>query len=252
MAAPLSVVIPTLDAEQELPNALQCLIEGISAGLIRELVISDGGSRDATLPIADTAGAVVVSGTAGRGGQLRRGAGVASGQWMLFLHADTHSLRGGPARWRTTSASQKLLRYSNSDFAPMGSCRVLVAGWANLRSKMGLPYGDQGLLISRELYDKLEWLSRHSADGGCGHGAQAASEHQASVCPGQHQCAKIHSRRLAAAWRAEPFDAYVLPCGCCAREVGQSIPAPRLDMTRWHDQGRRRPASNLCCSFFRL
>ncbi|MGB5556470.1 MAG: TIGR04283 family arsenosugar biosynthesis glycosyltransferase [Paracoccaceae bacterium] len=156
MVAPLSVVIPTLDAEQELPDALQCLMEGVSAGLVRELVISDGGSRDATLAIADAAGAVVVSGPAGRGGQLRRGAAVASGQWMLFLHADTHLAAGWVCAVEYHIRQSEAAAVFKLRFRADGIRPRIVAGWANLRSKMGLPYGDQGLLISREFYDKLD------------------------------------------------------------------------------------------------
>ena len=97
MRAPISVVIPTLDAEAGLPATLTSLAEGLSAGLIRELVVSDGGSTDATRAIAEAAGAVWVPGTASRGGQLRRGAKAAAGAWLMFLHADT-VLRPGWAR----------------------------------------------------------------------------------------------------------------------------------------------------------
>lgn len=68
MRAELSIVIPTLDAAEGLGRALPALAEGLQEGLIRELIISDGGSKDATLEIADEAGAVVVTGEASRGG----------------------------------------------------------------------------------------------------------------------------------------------------------------------------------------
>lgn len=155
MRAALSVVIPTLNADAALPACLGALIEGLEAGLIRELIISDGGSGDGTLRIADEVGAVIVQGAPSRGGQLRRGAQVASGGWLLFLHADTvlpagwpeavsgHMARGGAAYFRL-------------GFDAGGGMARFVAGWANLRSALfGLPYGDQGLLIPRELYDAV-------------------------------------------------------------------------------------------------
>lgn len=153
MRAEISVVIPTLDAQAALPACLDGLMEGLEAGLIRELVISDGGSRDATLGIAEEVGAVIVRGPASRGGQLRRGAAAAHGRWLLFLHADTvlpagwaacvkaHLPTGRPAHFR--------LRFDARGAAPR-----IVAGWANLRARLlRLPYGDQGLLISRAEYD---------------------------------------------------------------------------------------------------
>ncbi len=68
--AQISVIIPTLDAEPVLPACLAALIEGLAAGLIRELIITDGGSRDATQAIAEAAGAVFVC----RPGLARRAA----------------------------------------------------------------------------------------------------------------------------------------------------------------------------------
>ena len=153
MRAALSVIIPTLDAGQGLPACLGALVEGLESAVIRELIVSDGGSGDATLQLADAAGAIIVQGAPSRGGQLRRGAQVASGDWLLFLHADTvlppgwpqavqaQIAKGGPAAFRL-------------GFDTRGPMPALVAGWANLRSRVfGLPYGDQSLLIARADYE---------------------------------------------------------------------------------------------------
>ncbi|WP_136440877.1 TIGR04283 family arsenosugar biosynthesis glycosyltransferase [Pacificoceanicola onchidii] len=153
MRAPISIVIPTFNAESGLPGCLGALGEGLSAGLIREVIFSDGGSADATLRIAEAAGAEVVTGPPSRGGQLARGARAAGGEWLLFLHADTVleegwsgavlDVLGQPGAWYFR------LRFDGTGFAPR-----FVAGWANLRSKLfHLPYGDQGLLIHRSVFD---------------------------------------------------------------------------------------------------
>ena len=155
MRAKLSVIIPTLNAADDLARSLPALAQGIQAGLIRELVISDGGSQDATLTIAEEAGAILVQGAPSRGGQLRRGAPEAKGEWLLFLHADTIL----PPDWPDTVQVQIAggrpacfrLRFDAGGIAPL-----LVAGWANLRTRLlHLPYGDQGLLISRRDYDSV-------------------------------------------------------------------------------------------------
>lgn len=155
MRAKLSVIIPVLNAAESLPDCLCALMEGVEAGLIRELVISDGGSEDATVRIAAQAGAVVIEGQPSRGGQLARGAGAAAGEWLLFLHADSIL----PAGWRacvlahmpTGRPAHFKLRFDRRGFAP-----VAVALWANLRSRVfALPYGDQGLLISRDEYEAI-------------------------------------------------------------------------------------------------
>ncbi|PKP84390.1 MAG: glycosyl transferase [Alphaproteobacteria bacterium HGW-Alphaproteobacteria-2] len=155
MRAPLSVVIPTLNAGAHLPATLSSLGEGLAAGLLRELVVSDGGSHDATRTMAEAAGAVLVAGPPGRGGQLRRGAAAAGGPWLLFLHADTVLLPG----WADAVARHMARRPGRAGwfrlaFDAEGLAPRLVAGWANMRARaFALPYGDQGLLIARPLYE---------------------------------------------------------------------------------------------------
>ncbi|MFY0619674.1 TIGR04283 family arsenosugar biosynthesis glycosyltransferase [Shimia sp.] len=156
MRAPLSVVIPTLNAGSVLPACLGALYEGVSAGVLRELIVVDGGSDDDTLEIADEAGANILRCSPSRGGQLRAGAEAAQGDWLLFVHADT-LLEDG---W--TAAAQELFRdkakagYYLLAFDRGGKAGRVVAAWANLRSALfGLPYGDQGLLISRRLYNEI-------------------------------------------------------------------------------------------------
>ncbi len=153
MPAPLSVVIPTLDAGPALPGTLAALGEGLQSGLIRELVISDGGSQDATRAIADAAGAVLVEGTPGRGGQLRRGAEAARGDWVLLLHGDTRLSDGWAEAVRDHIAHHAAAAgYFHLRFDAPGPMAAFVAGWANLRARaFGLPYGDQGLLLPSAL-----------------------------------------------------------------------------------------------------
>jgi rSAM/selenodomain-associated transferase 2 len=152
MRAPISVIVPTLNAGVGLHHTLSCLMEAVDTGLIREVIVSDAGSTDQTLEIAKDWGANIIDGPASRGGQLRRGCAAAQGKWLLILHADTvlsdgwamavsQHLQTGHAGWFS-------LRFDQG-----GARGWLVAIWANLRSSMGLPYGDQGLLVSRRLYD---------------------------------------------------------------------------------------------------
>lgn len=153
MRAKLTVIIPTLNAEATLPACLAALFEGVEVGLIRELLISDGGSDDATAQIADEVGAELVTGAPSRGGQLRRGAAVARGEWLLILHADTRLSEGWSAAVAAAMAAGRpgyfKLRFDAPGLAPR-----VVGGWANLRARLfGLPYGDQGLLISRRAYE---------------------------------------------------------------------------------------------------
>ncbi|WP_420862618.1 TIGR04283 family arsenosugar biosynthesis glycosyltransferase [Algirhabdus cladophorae] len=152
MRAPVSIVIPTLNAAEELGPTLMALMEGIEAGLVRELIISDGGSTDATLELADEWGAEVLTGAQGRGAQLALGCEAARGQWLLMLHADTHL----PEGWTNivwNHLDPERAYYGRLAFRSGGLRGRLVAGWANIRSAwFRLPYGDQGLLISKALY----------------------------------------------------------------------------------------------------
>ncbi|WP_413782766.1 glycosyltransferase [Thalassovita sp.] len=153
MRAALSVVIPTLNAETGLPGCLAALMEGLEAGLIRELVISDGGSEDGTVRIAEEVGAILVTGAPSRGGQLRRGVGATAGDWVMLLHADT-VLEPGWSDAVIAHMAQDKAGYFRLGFLSGGVPARLVAGWANLRSRLfGLPYGDQGLVISRALLE---------------------------------------------------------------------------------------------------
>ncbi len=155
MPAPLSVVIPTLNAAEALPATAEALLEGASSGLVRELVISDGGSTDETRAVADELGALWIEGPPGRGGQLRRGVEATTGDWLLLLHADTHPAPDwAKAAYDHMTARPEDAAWFRLRFRADGLAPRIVAGGANLRSRyLGLPYGDQGLLISRALLD---------------------------------------------------------------------------------------------------
>lgn len=153
MRAPLSIVIPTLNAADELPETATALLSGATSGLVRELVIVDGGSSDETVQTARALGAVIVQTSPGRGGQLARGVEAALGEWVLLLHADTHLAEGWEA-----AAFEHITNHSDKagwfrlKFRANGMGAWIVAMGANLRSRfLGLPYGDQGLLVSRDV-----------------------------------------------------------------------------------------------------
>lgn len=149
----VSVVIPTLEAARHLPATL-CACHG--AG---EIVVIDGGSHDETVPIARRSGARVIVSAAGRGIQLHRGAAAAEREWLLFLHADTVLGDG----WRAavsefTAEPANRLRAATFQFRlddRSASARRLERMVAWRVRRLGLAYGDQGLLIHRALYQSL-------------------------------------------------------------------------------------------------
>lgn len=150
----LSAVIPVLDAAAELPRTLAVLAD---SSLIGEIVVVDGGSRDESVAIADQAGAVVITAARGRGSQLAAGAAAAVGDWLLFLHADCRPLPGWEDAVRTFIAGSLgkagYFDLALDDGAPAARRLERIVAW---RSRaLALPYGDQGLLISRGLYNEV-------------------------------------------------------------------------------------------------
>src|SRR6478609_10385788 len=85
----ISVVIPTANSERHLPRCFDGLVPAAVRGVVRVVIVSDAGSSDATLAIADAAGAHVVHARKGRGAQLVDGAAIAKSEWLLFLHPET-------------------------------------------------------------------------------------------------------------------------------------------------------------------
>jgi rSAM/selenodomain-associated transferase 2 len=153
---PISVIIPTLDAAEELPGTLAALA---GSGLLREIIVSDGGSRDDTVAIAAAVGARLVTGPRGRGIQLIAGAAAAIGDWLLFLHADCRLAAG----WERAAAEfiarpgasghAGYFSFALDDTDPAARRLERIVAW---RCRLlGLPYGDQGLLIARSLYDAV-------------------------------------------------------------------------------------------------
>ena len=152
----ISVVIPTLNAAATLPDTLAALC---SAAMLGEVIVADGGSSDETAARAVAAGARVVVGPRGRGGQLAAGAAAASGNWLLFLHADCRLEPGWERavdaflRAPAAEARAGYFDLALDDPAPAARRLERLVTW---RCRfLALPYGDQGLLIARRLYDAV-------------------------------------------------------------------------------------------------
>jgi rSAM/selenodomain-associated transferase 2 len=158
----ISAIIPTLNAERTLTSTLAALVPAAADGLIREAIVVDGGSSDDTTAIVDAAGADLVRGTSGRGSQLAAGARRARFPWLLFLHADTVLAPGwehDATRFMervddgSTPLAAAAFRFALDD---MGLKPRLLERLVALRcTALRLPYGDQGLLIPKRLYEEI-------------------------------------------------------------------------------------------------
>ena len=151
--AQLSVIIPTLNAADTLAGLIDQLR---ASAVVSEIIIADGGSSDETVAIAAATGAQIVSAMRGRGNQLAAGADAAAGDWFLFLHADCRLAPDWEASVAAfLSAPEAASRAGYFDFAleddvPAARRLERIVAW-RCRA-LALPYGDQGLLISRSLY----------------------------------------------------------------------------------------------------
>jgi rSAM/selenodomain-associated transferase 2 len=158
----ISVVIPALNSQAGLPATLAALVSAAVDGLVREVIIVDGGSTDATAAIAESSGARFIVSARGRGCQLALGAQAARFPWLLFLHADTRLAAG----WERDAVA--FLQRVDNEEQPLGAAafrfalddqglrpRLLEHLVALRCAVLRLPYGDQGLLIPKRLYEGL-------------------------------------------------------------------------------------------------
>ena len=153
--ATLGVVIPTINEADHLPALLADLAE---VRLPLHVVVSDGGSDDETLDLARAAGATCMSGRRGRAAQMNAGARALDTPWILFLHADS---RLPPASRAALAASLRSDHGPAAAYFPFRLCgrgwfwRLVEAG-QRLRERLtGLVYGDQGLLVRREVFEAV-------------------------------------------------------------------------------------------------
>ena len=158
----ISVIIPSLNSETTLAACLSALIPAAVDGLVREVIIADGGSTDRTAKIAESSGADTVSGGSTRSSRLIAGAAAARFPWLLFLPPDAvlspSWIRDAEAfiaksESGETTAKAAVFRFEIDDtgFAP----RAFEVSTRIGHALCGVASAEQGLLISRDRYTAL-------------------------------------------------------------------------------------------------
>src|SRR5439155_1635088 len=136
----ISVVIPTLDEEERVGQAVRSV-----RGEADEVLVVDGGSRDGTRAAAAREGPRVLEAPAGRGTLLDHGARSESGDWLLFLLADTWLETGWAAALRALPGAIVGGAFRLAVASPRAGFRVIEAGVRVRCALLRLPYGDQAL-----------------------------------------------------------------------------------------------------------
>ena len=149
----ISIIIPTLNEEE---NIAACLRGTLNASQVERIVV-DGGSRDQTMEIARSCGAKVINSPTGRARQMNAGAEMASGDLLLFLHADTLLPEGFDDCVRQV-LTQPGVAAGAFEFRLDATSRGLqiIERIANWRSRfLQLPYGDQAIFIRSALFREM-------------------------------------------------------------------------------------------------
>jgi rSAM/selenodomain-associated transferase 2 len=152
----LSVIIPTLNEAPHISALLAALRAMASATTQLEIIVSDGGSADATVNIARKAGVTIAGGARGRGTQLRAGAQIAQGDALWFVHADARLHPRSVAHIARCVANPTIcggnfrLRFAVSSAPARAFARI-----ARHQRRLGIYYGDSGIWARRAVYEEL-------------------------------------------------------------------------------------------------
>lgn len=149
----ISIIIPVLNEERALPATLQHVFS--QAGKF-EVIVVDGGSTDSTLDIVRQDSRIQLQSAAtGRASQMNAGAQQANGEWLLFLHADTHLPKNALLTVEQLSSEVQAGGFKHLFSGQAWSLR-LISWLDNLRCRLTrIIYGDQVMFVRRELFNKL-------------------------------------------------------------------------------------------------
>ncbi|CAM3874436.1 TIGR04283 family arsenosugar biosynthesis glycosyltransferase [Vreelandella rituensis] len=150
----LSIVIPVLNEASTLAATLEALVPLRHSGV--EVIVVDGGSQDATLTLARPLADQVLEGPVGRARQMNLGAYAASGEWLLFLHADTHLPEDAlPAISRALGGNRVWGRF-DIHLSGASSMLPMISAMMNRRSRLtGIATGDQAMFMTLNAFERV-------------------------------------------------------------------------------------------------
>jgi hypothetical protein len=162
----LSVIIATHESERALVRTLAVLVPGAAAGVVREVIVADAGSRDATTEVADFAGCNVLVSRASLGVRLKQAAATARSPWLMFLQPGTlldATWIDDTTRFVEADADDSRAAVFRPGRGP-ATQPILLEALSLLRLALGgRPDAAQGLLIARHLYDDIGGHRDHPA-----------------------------------------------------------------------------------------
>lgn len=145
----ISIVIPVLNEAHQLPNILSIQATDI------EVIVVDGGSQDKTVEIAQSFGAKVLHSDPGRATQMNTGAAIATGEILLFLHADTRLPKGFDRMIRKTLPSAIAGAFQLKIDATLRGIRLIEWGINGRSRYLQLPYGDQAIFLRTKTFHEI-------------------------------------------------------------------------------------------------
>lgn len=165
----ISVVIATNESERALVPTLAALVPAAAAGLVRDVIVTDGGSCDQTAEVADIAGCRFVASSDPLGARLKAAADMARGAWLLFLQPGVVPVHG----WIDEAIafleqSDQLDAPKAATFRasrPASSAGAAIAdALMFLRLALSGPQPSQGLLIAKRHYGEIGGHRAAAAD----------------------------------------------------------------------------------------
>ena len=150
----ISVIIPALNEAASIVRAVTSAQESGAD----EVIVADGGSTDEVCHLAELCGAQVDSSSPGRAVQQNAGARAATGDVLLFLHADNWLGKDAISQVRSAISRKKdklCGAFQQKIEAAPFIYRLLERGNAERVRWLGLPYGDQAIFVTRELFNQV-------------------------------------------------------------------------------------------------